>query len=119
MTHLELGRWGEDHAIQYLLLNNYSIIERNYRSGKLELDIIAKKDKKVIFVEVKTRVTAAIGEPYLAVTRTKQKQLIKVANAYLIKSNCTLEAQFDIISIVHNSHRTKLEHLANAFHPIV
>lgn len=119
MNHIELGQWGEEQAVRYLLVHDYSILERNFRSGKLEVDIIAQKEDKIIFIEVKTRVTASIGQPYIAVTKTKQKQIIKAANTFLIKSDCWLDAQFDIISIVHNSHRTKLEHIPNAFSPLV
>lgn len=119
MNHIELGQWGEEQAVRHLILHDYSILQRNYRSGKLEVDIIAKKGNTIIFIEVKTRVTATIGEPYLAVTKSKQKQIIKAANAYLVQTNCWLDAQFDIISIVHNSHRTKLEHIPNAFCPLV
>ena len=117
MTNQELGVFGEQLAFKYLQERNYQIVERNYRFGHLEADIICHHDGKLIVVEVKTRQTAEIGEPWRAVTRSKQRQIIKVANDYIIKENIHLETQFDIISIVHNNFRTDIEHIIDAFTP--
>ena len=84
---------------------------------KNEIDIIAKKDNQLIIIEVKTRQTAEIGEPWKAVTRNKQKQIIQVANRYVQLNNIKLETRFDIISIIHNTFRTELTHLEGAFYP--
>jgi putative endonuclease len=70
-------------------------------------------------VEVKTRQTAEIGEPWRAVTRAKQRQIIKAANYYIQLYSIDLETQFDIISIVHNSFRTDIEHIEDAFYALV
>jgi putative endonuclease len=69
-------------------------------------------------VEVKTRQTAEIGEPWRAVTRAKQRQIIKAANYYIQLHSIDLETQFDIISIVHNSFRTDIEHIEDAFYAL-
>jgi putative endonuclease len=66
-------------------------------------------------VEVKTRQTAEIGEPWMAVTKKKQQQLIKCANAYIQSRDLLQDVRFDIISIVHNQYRTELEHIEDAF----
>ena len=118
MTHVELGALGEALAVQYLKKNDIEIIEQNYRFKKGEIDIVGKKNDLIVIYEVKTRETAEIGEPYKAVTRRKQKQIITVANQYIQSKNIDLEVQFDIISIVHNSYRTKIEHIENAFFPM-
>lgn len=118
MTQQELGILGEVKAAEYLLTKKYKIIARNYRFGKLEADIICEADGKLIVVEVKTRQTAEIGEPWRAVTRSKQKQIIKVANAYIFEKNIHLETRFDIISIVHNGYRSDIEHIEDAFYPL-
>ncbi len=117
MTHLELGIFGENHARDFLLAKGYRILASNFRCGKLELDLVCEKDNKLVVVEVKTRETAEIGEPWRAVTRTKQKQIIKASNFYIEQHNVQLETQFDVISIVHNSFRTELEHIEDAFSP--
>jgi putative endonuclease len=119
MTHIELGIYGENLAVNYLFENGYQIIERNFRFKKNEIDIVAMKDNKLIICEVKTRETAQIGEPYKAVTRQKQKQIIAVADYYVKLKNLWVDVQFDVISIVHNSFRTNVEHIPNAFTPMM
>ncbi len=115
MTDKELGIYGEMLAKKHLEKEGYQILKTNYRYLKLEIDIISKKDNKIIVTEVKTRQTAEIGEPWMAVTRKKQKQIITCADAYLKNNHIELDVQFDIVSIVHNQYRTKLEHIPNAF----
>lgn len=115
MTKDELGKWGEDFASSFLLQNGYSLVERNVRFKKYEVDIIAEKDNELIVVEVKARNTAEIGEPWRAVTKTKQRQIITVADNYVQKNQIDKNVRFDIISIVHNTYRTNLEHIPGAF----
>ncbi len=106
---------GEHLAQRYLKQNGYHIRAANYRYLKYELDVIAEKDNKLVVVEVKTRQTAEIGEPWRAVTRKKQRQIIVAADHYVQSRQLDIEVQFDIISIVHNSFRTDLEHIPDAF----
>jgi len=115
MKKEELGRWGEDFATNFLLQNGYSLVERNVRFKKYEVDIIAEKDDELVVVEVKARNTAEIGEPWRAVTKSKQRQIITVADHYVQKNQIDKDVRFDIISIVHNSYRTNLEHIIGAF----
>lgn len=115
MTNQELGAHGENLATKHLEKLGYFILERNYRFGRNEVDIIAKKENYVRFIEVKTRVTAEIGEPWKAVTKTKQKQIIKVANHFLVENEMDNEAKFDIVSIVTNQFRTDIELIDDAF----
>jgi putative endonuclease len=117
MNNSELGSLGEQMACDYIQKKDFQILERNYRFKKNEIDIIAKKENQLIVIEVKTRQTAEIGEPWQAVTRNKQKQIIQVANQYVQTNQIELETRFDIISIVHNSFRTELTHLESAFYP--
>ena len=115
MTNQELGKYGELLAQQHLMENGFTIKSCNFRYLKYEIDIIAEKNDKIVVVEVKTRQTAEIGEPWRAVTRKKQKQVIACANFYLQSRNIEKNTRFDIISIVHNSFRTDLEHMEDAF----
>lgn len=115
MTDQELGVFGEQMAQKFLLKNGYSIRTVNYRYLKFEVDIIAEKEDKIVVVEVKTRQTAEIGEPWMAVTKKKQRQIIFCTNEYIQSRDLPNEVRFDIISIVHNQFRTKLEHIEDAF----
>lgn len=117
MTQQELGICGEKMARDFLRTKDYKIIASNFRFGKLELDIVCETAEKLVVVEVKTRQTAEIGEPWRAVTRAKQRQIIKAANHYIFQKDIHLETRFDVISIVHNSFRTDIEHIEDAFTP--
>ena len=119
MNQQQLGQVGEELAAEHLLNSGYDILEKNYSWKKGELDLICKKNKLLVIVEVKTRQTAIFGEPYQAVSRKKQQQIIKVANAFITQRNIDLEVRFDVISIVINSHRKNVEHIENAFIPLV
>ena len=115
--HNDLGKVGEALALTALLQKGYSLKEKNYRFSKAEIDLIMHDGTDLVFVEVKTRQTAQIGEPYLAVTRNKQRQLIKVAHQYIVSRDLDVNARFDVVSIVHNSYRTSIEHIEGAFTP--
>jgi putative endonuclease len=115
MNQQELGIYGENLACRHLIKKGYMILNRNYHYRKNEVDIIATFENQLIIVEVKTRQTAEIGEPWKSVTRSKQKSIIQVANDYIIKENIHIETRFDIISIIHNGFRTELEHIEDAF----
>jgi putative endonuclease len=117
MNHLELGKYGEALAQKHLEGLGYEILTSNYRFLKLELDIVAQKDGKIIVVEVKTRFTDEYGEPWQSVTKQKQRQIIKAANYYIFENNIQLDTQFDVISIIKNETFERLEHIQDAFIP--
>jgi putative endonuclease len=111
------GARGEDLASGLLEQKGYHIIKRNFRFGRGEIDIIAKKDGLLIFFEVKTRNNKEFGEPEYAVTKSKQKQIIRIARAYLYENNITdIQCRFDVIAIsFENFSGPKINHLENAF----
>ena len=113
----DLGKAGEAFAAEHLRKNDYIILKQNYVWKKAEVDIIAKKNNKVIFVEVKTRAAEFMNEAALMVPRSKQKQIIKAADAFLKAENIELNSRFDIISVVLNSKQKKLDHIEDAFYP--
>ena len=119
MTTKEIGDFGEHFALNYLKTKGFQIVTTNYRFKRNEIDIICKDGKEMVFVEVKTRNTAEIGEPWKAVTKTKQRQIIKCAHHYLIEHDIDTNSRFDVISIVHNSYGTRLEHIDHAFIPML
>ena len=115
MSNQELGILGEKLAQEYLNNKGFSHLEFNYRFGKLEVDIISIENNQLVVTEVKTRQTAEIGEPWRAVTRAKQRQIIRVADAYVKWKNLNIDTRFDIVSIVHNQYRTEIEHIVDEF----
>ncbi|MBX2828155.1 MAG: YraN family protein [Flavobacteriaceae bacterium] len=114
--HNELGKLGEEMAVRYLLKEDYTILERNFRFDKAEIDIIAEKGDEIVIVEVKTRNSAAFGNPQEFVTPSKIKLLVKAANEYIVSQNLDKEVRFDIIAVLKNKTQEKLEHFPNAFY---
>lgn len=81
-----LGKTGEDLALDFLKSHNFSIIEKNFRSKLGEIDIIAKKDGSLYFIEVKTRSNINYGKPYESVNKRKIYHIKKAAQFYLLKN---------------------------------
>ena len=115
--HNEVGKLGEEVAAQYLMRKGYDIVERNWRNIHKEIDIIAKKGKELVIVEVKARQSDEYGDPDMAVTRQKQSRLISAANAYIFQNNLDINTRFDIISIVFKDERPVIDHIQDAFLP--
>ena len=115
--HNELGKLGEDLAVQYLTDKGYEILERNWRNIHKEIDIIAKEGDDLVIVEVKARQTDEYGEPDIAVTKRKQRMLIAAANAYILRNNLDMSTRFDIVSIVFKDGEPVIEHIEDAFLP--
>ena len=114
--HNELGKKGEQLAVNFLLKNDYEIIERNYRFDKAEVDIIAKKQDILAIIEVKTRSSTDFGNPQDFVKPKQIQRLVKAVNEYVIVNELDIEVRFDIIAIVKEGTNFKIEHLENAFY---
>lgn len=99
-AHNELGKWGEDLAADYLQRKGYTIIERDWKSGKRDLDIIAQDGNVIVFVEVKTRRNRLFGEPEESVDYHKLQNLQQAICHYVKFKHIRQEIRFDIISIV-------------------
>jgi putative endonuclease len=117
--HNDLGRKGEEIAAAFLTEKGYQILEKNWRQWRNEIDIIAVDGKHLVIVEVKTRQSAFFGEPETAVTREKQKALIRAANAYIRYKNLDHEVRFDIISVIIAKEKEKIHHIEDAFYPVL
>ena len=111
------GNAGEEIAVEHLLKQGYSIRARNWRHQHLEIDIVAESDSMLVIVEVKLRAGDAFGMPEEFVTKSKQRKLINAADVYIKEHNIDAETRFDIISIIHNSSGTQVEHITGAFYP--
>lgn len=115
--HNDLGKIGEELAVNYLIGKGYEILERNWRNKHKEIDIVAKDGGTLVIVEVKTRQSDGFGEPDMAVTRQKQRCLVYAANAYVFSKRLDLDIRFDIISIVFNQGNPQIDHIEDAFLP--
>lgn len=113
--HYELGKKGEQLAVNYLMNEGYKIVERNWRFQKAEIDIIATKEKMLISVEVKTRSNNDYGNPQDFVNSKKIKLMILAMNEYILKRNLDIELRFDIIAITKNKSSFNVEHFQDAF----
>ncbi|MEE2772616.1 MAG: YraN family protein [Bacteroidota bacterium] len=113
--HNLLGKEGENLAVEYLMLKEYEILERNYRYQKAEVDIIAQRDQTLVAIEVKTRSTSNFGNPEEFVKPKQIKRLLKVMNHYAEENQLELDIRFDILAIVLNKGNSKIEHIQNAF----
>jgi len=113
--HNELGKKGEQLAIEYLLQHKYIIVARNYRYLKAEVDIIARKENTLAVVEVKTRSSAGFGNPQDFVTPKKIKLLRSAIDHYVVKNDLDVDVRFDIIAIVKQKNVFQIEHLKDAF----
>ncbi|UAM97937.1 YraN family protein [Polaribacter litorisediminis] len=113
--HNELGKKGEKLAIDFLIKNEYKILEKNYRYLKAEVDIIAKKGAVLAVVEVKTRSTDYFGDPQDFITPKKIKLLLSAVDYYVVQRDLDVEVRFDIIAIIHQKNETKIDHLKDAF----
>ena len=100
-AHNELGQWGEDLAVAYLQGKGYQIVERDWKSGHRDIDIIARDEAgTIVFVEVKTRRNRVFGEPEEAIDFWKLQSLQQAINHYVKFRHINSEVRFDIISIV-------------------
>ena len=96
----DIARIGETLAAEHLKAQGYQILTQNYRYKRGEIDLIAQQEKRIVFVEVKTRRNIKYGLPQHAVTTQKQRQISKIALAYLQSKNLLdTPCRFDVIAI--------------------
>lgn len=113
-----LGNRGENAAVRYLKAKGYRILFRNHKNQFGEIDIIARDQDWIVFVEVKTRSSTAAGHPTEAVTVGKQIQLTKLAMVFLKRHKLlNHRARFDVVSIIWPTGTTDpvIDHYMNAF----
>jgi putative endonuclease len=114
-AHNELGKLGEDLAVDYLKKNGYTILDVNWTFQKAEIDIIARIENTLAIVEVKTRSSLEFGLPQDFVKPPKIQLLVKAVDAYVNQKNLNLEVRFDIIAIHKEDKSFAIEHLIDAF----
>jgi putative endonuclease len=117
-SHNVLGKDGESVAIAYLKEKGYRILHTNWRQGYLEIDIIARTDDELVFIEVKTR-SSRISNPEDAVNNQKIRHLISAADCYIKYFDIDLPFRFDIVSVIWNGSDFEIDHIEDAFYPPV
>jgi len=114
-THNDLGKKGEELAVDFLQKNNYKILDRNWRYKKAEVDIITLKNDVLAVIEVKTRSSNYFGNPQDFVNPKKIQLLVEAINEYVTSKDLDVEVRFDIIAILKNKNKFDIEHLKDAF----
>jgi putative endonuclease len=112
-----LGIRGEELAAGWLRQHGYTIRDRNWRSGRTEIDIIAENSEYIVFVEVKARSADYQVNPADAVNVPKQRTIIFAASNYINSYGISLEARFDIITVVFSGSGWEIDHIENAYYP--
>lgn len=113
MNNIGRGKYGEKLAADYLKKHGYKILERNYKVSCGEIDIIASKDGRISFIEVKSRWTLANGMPSEAVNLARQRRYVNVANSYIAKIGYPdVDYRFDVIEVIGDE---EINHIEDAF----
>ena len=116
-THNETGKRGEELAAEFLQNKGYIVLEKNWRRGYLEVDLICMDKQYLVLVEVKTRADLRHGTPEEFVTRKKEKNLLEAAEKYIEIKGLENEIRFDIVSVwdMENGSEARISHIEEAF----
>lgn len=95
----KIGMGGEDAAAEWLRGNGFELLHRNWRNGRYEIDIVARRGDRIHFVEVKTRRAGGLTTPEDAIDRRKVASLTRAASLYLSLYDVSLEPQFDLVAV--------------------
>lgn len=110
------GDWGEDLALRFLEERGYRLVERNYRTRYGEIDLIVRRERTVVFVEVKLRRGRGFGDPLGAVTPRKQEVIRSMAEQYLAQHDPEYdELRFDVIGILAGGGPPEISYVEGAF----
>lgn len=117
----ELGKKGEDAALEYLLQRGMKLLERNWRCGHKELDLVMEEEGFIRIVEVRTREYPSIVEPFESITVQKRSRVIAAAKGYMAQKGKFLqggkEVVFDIVSVLFNGELFEVKYMGEAFAP--
>lgn len=113
--HNDVGKSGEKKAVEFLISKGFTILDKNWRYQKAEIDIIARKDNLLIAAEVKTRTSIDFGNPQDFINQKKIRLLVQAFDHYIVSKDLDVNARFDIIAVVVKDSEFKIEHLEDAF----
>ncbi len=114
-TNRKIGEKGESLAESYLIDNGYQVIEKNWRTGHKEIDLICTYEDLYIFVEVKTRTNVKQGMPEEAISEKKIKSVTEAAQIYLYERKYK-DIRFDVIAIIMSGDKPEILHIKDAFY---
>ena len=114
--HNELGKLGEELAVEFLRKEGYRILETNWMFQKAEIDILAQKENILAVVEVKTRSSLDFGLPQDFVILKKIQLLVKAVDAFVSEKDLDIQVRFDIIAVHKEDKSFVIEHLIDAFY---
>lgn len=110
------GATGELIAERWLRRQGWRIVQRRFRSGRRDIDLVAERDGTVAFVEVKARRGELFGDPVEAVSWRKQRELSRSAKVWIDRHGRPHEAyRFDVIGVLVSGERVRIRHVVNAF----
>ena len=112
--HNELGKWGEDVAAAFLQQKGFRIVERNWKCGHKEIDLIVTDEQLLLFVEVKTRRNDFFGDPAEAVGWRTAEHLLNAMEQYICTNQIDMSVRFDILSVTGSPSSYQIELLENA-----
>ena len=118
MDKKQLGMYGELMAARYLRKHGYTILEPNFHSRFGEIDLVAKIEDTIVFVEVKTRTEDFYHRPAEAVNLAKQQKIKKTAMCFLNTLDCEVNVRFDVVEVVAitcGQKKVKINHIQSAF----
>lgn len=110
----EFGKFAEEIAVREYILNGNVVLERNWRLGKTEIDIIVQKNNTIVFVEVKAR-SGKDEDPFYTLTNDKKRRMINAADVYIRRLKGDFEYRFDFVTLTGNMCNYTFEILKDAF----
>ncbi len=108
-----IGKWGEEAAADFLVAHGYEVIGNNLRTPYGEIDVLARRDQQVVFVEVKARTSRSFGPPEISVGPQKRAHMIACAEHYA-QQNRIDHWRIDVIAVERAGRRTEITHFENA-----
>lgn len=117
MNRQALGHWGEQVAAAHLERLGWTIVDRNFRAGRHEVDLVARRGEVVAFVEVKTRSGERFGHPLTSIIEKKRRSIERVAEAWVARfGDRGVRCRFDVISIVGRGlNGFRMQHFEDAW----
>lgn len=115
-----VGRWGEERALHHVVEMGWEVLARNWRRGRLEVDILARDGPWLVVIEVKTRSEPVQAGWHRIVSRAQQERLIRAARAFLAQHpERGLEVRFDVLAVLRNRYGHRILHTRDAFYPLL
>ena len=114
----EFGEVGEKVAERWLRRHGWRVLQRRFRNGHRDIDLVAERDGLVAFVEVKARRRKDFGDPVEAVDWRKQRELVRSATVWIDRHGRPNESyRFDVIGVLVEGNSVRVKHIENAFRP--